>query len=169
MTVQWPWRTLTTCPHHLAIATPLATLQLKPPQNPWKTLNTTWRDLSLLYCLGVPAHINKWITQNLTNSRQPGISAWTLFCFIWCRLQKSICHFKAIIVALFHVREDTRHAAWQGLQRPIHMEATSFVWMLGKTNLQQCKKHSACLLSANICPETHHVDWLLADSFTGTL
>lgn len=55
----------------------------KPLQNPRKILQTTWRDMSLFYCLGVPAHINKRITQNLTDSGRHSISAWFFFLFFF--------------------------------------------------------------------------------------
>lgn len=53
----------------------------------------------------------------------------------------SICNFKAVIAALFHVRRrETRHAARRGSQRVINMPGILFIWMLGKTNLQQGEK-----------------------------
>lgn len=124
--------------------TPLETLPRKPPSNPRKILQATWRDMSLFHCLGVPAHINKRITQNPTNSGRYSISAqspFSLFCFIWCATR--ICYFKAIIAVLFHVRKKTRHAMGPGPHRVIHIPPISFDRMLGKTNLLQDKKKGA--------------------------
>lgn len=177
--------------HPHATGTPLETLPRKPLQNPRKILQTTWRDMSLFHCLGVPAHINKRITQNLTNSGRHSISTRFFFSVLFHKMRNSICNFKAIIAALFHVRKETRHAVRLGSERVINMPAISFVWMLGKTNLLQGKKkkrHSVlvyclptCVWSAEpwltvICPVHVHRPGVMrrvadsgADSFTGTL
>lgn len=87
---KFPTEVILHCPlnHRHTSDTPLETLPCKPLQNPRKILQTTWRDMSLFHCLGVPAHINKRITQNLTNSRRHSISVrfffFFLFCFIRC-------------------------------------------------------------------------------------
>ncbi len=144
--------------------------------------------MSLFHCLGVPAHINKRITQNLTDSGRYSIS--TRFCYsvLFYMMRNSICNFKPIIAVLFHVRKGTRHAMRLGSQRVINMPAISFAWLLGKTNLLQGEKRSVfvyclptCVWSTAlwltiICPV--HVDRpgvmgraadSGADSFTGSL
>lgn len=115
--------------------TPVETLPRKLLQNPKKILQTTWRGMSLFNCLGVPVHINKRTTKIWQTAGSTAFLLDSDFSVLFYMTHNSICNFKAIIAALFHVREATRHAMRLGSQRVINMPAISFVWLLGKTNL----------------------------------
>lgn len=88
--------------------------------------------MSLLHCLGVPAHINKRITQNLTNSRWHSISVDVFFpfFFFFFNFQGGNRHF----VSSKERRRDVQSDMVS--QRLIDMPTISFVSMLGKTDLQ---------------------------------
>ncbi len=71
-------------------------------------------------------------------------------------MRNSICNFKAIIAALFHVRKETRHAVRLGSQKG-NKHASHFICLnagKNKSATRQPKKaQCACTLSTNVCLE----------------